>query len=172
MPITVNEGGTLYELDTITSNEGGTLYELDTITSNEGGTLYEIHSGKLKVTWTSYGSSYATILSTGSAKNKAWVTFTANFASMGSTPDVIKGVFSLKAGQKVVASWEINNTGPTSSGSPKLYSSSGKLLSDRVAYYQDGYTANADYINCYITFPFRKLSSSTSATVTFTITIS
>lgn len=44
MPITVNEGGTLYELDTITSNEGGTLYELDTVHSNEGGTLYEIHS--------------------------------------------------------------------------------------------------------------------------------
>ena len=45
MPITSNEGGTLYELDTVTSNEGGTLYELDTVHSNEGGTLYEIHSG-------------------------------------------------------------------------------------------------------------------------------
>ena len=44
MPITVNEGGTLYELDTVTSNEGGTLYELDTVYSNEGGTLYEIFS--------------------------------------------------------------------------------------------------------------------------------
>ena len=44
MPITVNEGGTLYTLDTITANEGGTLYELDTVYSNEGGTLYEIHS--------------------------------------------------------------------------------------------------------------------------------
>lgn len=45
MPITVNEGGTLYELDTVTSNEGGTLYELDTVHSNESGVLYEIHSG-------------------------------------------------------------------------------------------------------------------------------
>ena len=44
MPITVNEGGTLYELDTVYSNEGGTLYELDTVHSNEGGTLYEIFS--------------------------------------------------------------------------------------------------------------------------------
>ena len=44
MPITVNEKGTLYTLDTITANEGGTLYGLDTIYSNEGGTLYEIFS--------------------------------------------------------------------------------------------------------------------------------
>lgn len=44
MPITVNEGGTLYTLDTVTANEGGTLYGLDTVYSNEGGTLYEIFS--------------------------------------------------------------------------------------------------------------------------------
>ena len=42
MPITVNEGGTLYTLDTVTANEGGTLYKLDTVYSNEGGVLYEI----------------------------------------------------------------------------------------------------------------------------------
>lgn len=42
MPITVNEGGTLYTLDTVTANEGGILYKLDTVYSNEGGTLYEI----------------------------------------------------------------------------------------------------------------------------------
>lgn len=52
MPITVNEGGTLYTLDTITANEGGTLYELDTVYSNEGGTLYEIHNGvPSSLTW-------------------------------------------------------------------------------------------------------------------------
>lgn len=45
MPITTNEGGVLYELDTVTANEGGTLYELDTVHSNESGTLFEIHSG-------------------------------------------------------------------------------------------------------------------------------
>ncbi|MBQ8195303.1 MAG: hypothetical protein IJZ47_08030 [Oscillospiraceae bacterium] len=44
MPITVNEGGTLYELKTVTANEGGTLYELNTVHSNEDGTLYEIFS--------------------------------------------------------------------------------------------------------------------------------
>lgn len=44
MPITTNEGGVLYELDTITENDGGTLYELDTIHENDEGILYEIHS--------------------------------------------------------------------------------------------------------------------------------
>lgn len=48
MPITVNEGGTLYTLDTVHSNEGGTLYELDTIHENDGGILYEIHSSVSK----------------------------------------------------------------------------------------------------------------------------
>lgn len=62
MSITVNEGGTLYELDTVTSNEGGTLYELDTVHSNEGGTLYEIYSGTKipkSLTW-KYDSQYTT----------------------------------------------------------------------------------------------------------------
>ncbi len=44
MPITVNEGGVLHELETVTSNEGGVLYELDTVHANEGGVLYEIFS--------------------------------------------------------------------------------------------------------------------------------
>lgn len=47
MPITVNEGGTLYTLDTVTVNEGGTLYELDTVHENDGGVLYEIYSARL-----------------------------------------------------------------------------------------------------------------------------
>lgn len=29
MPININEGGVLYEVDTITVNEGGVLYEVD-----------------------------------------------------------------------------------------------------------------------------------------------
>lgn len=44
MPITVNEGGVLYEQDTVTANEGGVLYELDSVHVNEGGTLCEIFS--------------------------------------------------------------------------------------------------------------------------------
>ncbi len=43
MPITVNEGGTLYELTNVYANEGGTIYELETVHSNENGTFYEIH---------------------------------------------------------------------------------------------------------------------------------
>lgn len=54
MAITVNEGGTLYELDEVWSNEGGTLYEQDTVHSNEGGTMCEIHSATkfpTELTW-------------------------------------------------------------------------------------------------------------------------
>lgn len=52
MPITVNEGGVLYELNTVTSNEGGVLYDLDLVHSNEGGTLEEIFSSLPKyLTW-------------------------------------------------------------------------------------------------------------------------
>lgn len=52
MPITVNEGGTLYTLDTITANEGGTLYELDTVYSNGGGVIQTIHESGVKLSWT------------------------------------------------------------------------------------------------------------------------
>lgn len=52
MPITVNEGGTLYTLDTVTANEGGTLYELDTVYSNEGGVIQTIHESGVKLSWT------------------------------------------------------------------------------------------------------------------------
>ena len=45
MSITVNEGGVLYDLNTVTVNENGVLYNLDTVHSNEGGTLYELFSG-------------------------------------------------------------------------------------------------------------------------------
>ena len=54
MPITVNEGGVLYDLETVTANENGVLYALDTVHSNEDGTLYEIYSGwnpPAKITW-------------------------------------------------------------------------------------------------------------------------
>lgn len=63
MPITVNEGGTLYELDEVWSNESGTLYELDTVHSNEGGTLYEIHSGTkipTEIIWNTEGINFST----------------------------------------------------------------------------------------------------------------
>ncbi len=55
MPITVNDGGVLYALDTVTANEGGVLYALDTVHANEGGVLYEIHGSNAipkTLTWT------------------------------------------------------------------------------------------------------------------------
>lgn len=63
MPITVNEGGTLYELSEVYANESGTLYELDTVHSNEGGTLYEIHSAWKPpdtLTWTAQNANAIT----------------------------------------------------------------------------------------------------------------
>lgn len=44
MPITINDGGVLHELETVTTNVGGVLHELDTVHTNEGGVLHEIHS--------------------------------------------------------------------------------------------------------------------------------
>ena len=75
MPITVNEGGTLYELDTITSNEGGTLYELDCVHANEGGILYEIHSGWNPPALTWYKGNGGKLISSTDIKNGSRVTF-------------------------------------------------------------------------------------------------
>lgn len=72
MPITVNEGGTLYELSEVYANESGTLYELDTVHSNESGTLYEIHSAWKPpdtLTWKSLTGGTATISSSNNGYN-------------------------------------------------------------------------------------------------------
>lgn len=44
MPITSNEGGVLYELESVNANENGVLFDLDSVHANEGGAIYEIHS--------------------------------------------------------------------------------------------------------------------------------
>lgn len=46
MPITSNEGGVLYELESVNANENGVLFDLDSVHANEGGVLYEIYSAK------------------------------------------------------------------------------------------------------------------------------
>lgn len=46
MPITSNEGGVLYELESVNANENGVLFNLDSVHANEGGVLYEIHGAK------------------------------------------------------------------------------------------------------------------------------
>lgn len=63
MPISVNEGGTLYKLDSVTSNEGGALYSLNKVHSNEGGVLYEIFSGVVnELSWYVVDSSSKTVI--------------------------------------------------------------------------------------------------------------
>lgn len=119
MPITVNESGVLYELDTVTANEGGVLYELDTVHANEGGTLFEIFSTLPKsLTWTADASadSSAKIISTDN--NGLTVTFKSQTANAGH-PDwdgtydaVFSSEFKLSAGTMVSGS--ISNI--TSSG--------------------------------------------------------
>ena len=49
--MTVNENGTLYELDSVYANEGGVLYELDPVYMNEGGVLY-LSDTNIKLNWT------------------------------------------------------------------------------------------------------------------------
>ena len=94
MPITVNESGTLYELDEVWSNEGGTLYEQDTVHSNEGGTLYEIHSAtKLpsEITWDAVGKSNFSTSNNG---------FSATISKVTANPPAnigtVNGQFSIK----------------------------------------------------------------------------
>lgn len=46
MSISSNEGGVLYELESVNANENGVIFDLDSVHANEGGVLYEIHSAK------------------------------------------------------------------------------------------------------------------------------
>lgn len=92
MPITVNEGGSLYELDEVWVNEGGTLYKQDTVHSNEGGTLYEIHSAtKLpsEITWDAVGKSNFSTSNNG-------LTATISKVSAATGIGLANGQFSIK----------------------------------------------------------------------------
>ena len=172
MPITVNEGGTLYELDTVTSNEGGTLYELDTIHSNEGGTLYEIHKAEMDAVWTSFGSSYATIISQSNGKNSTTCRYEVK-STASQAPNTVKCTFSMKAGQTLGGDWEIEKTGgSTSAGSCYLYNSSGVRLTGWNLISSSIYTATEDLQDCYIVFKLRKSSSSYTVYHNITLTLS
>lgn len=100
MPITTNEGGVLYELDTVTANEGGTLYELDTVHSNEGGVLYEIYSG-------AFGNGANDTLDwLAQYPEKAYLTPSSNGFSLAACADVSQafytsGYIRLKSGQTI-----------------------------------------------------------------------
>lgn len=84
MPITVNEGGTLYELEAVTVNEGGTLYDLDTVHANEDGTLYEIFGKTAKLPETITGNPYSINTGTDAASGTDALDYTGK-SSSGST---------------------------------------------------------------------------------------
>ena len=173
MPITVNEGGTLYTLDTITANEGGTLYELDTVYSNEGGTLYEIHKAAIEALWTSFGSSYATIISQSIDKNSTTCKYSVNYSGHADV-NTVKCTFSMKAGQSLaVAADDIEkNYGYTSYGTSYLYDRKGTRLATYHNIPGRIYTATSDLENCYMTFSLRKEFSDATVTHTITLTLS
>ena len=177
MPITVNEGGTLYELDTVTSNEGGTLYELDTVYSNEGGTLYAIHKAAIEALWTSFGRSYATIISQSNDKNSTTCKHYVNYVSPSRTPNTVKCTFNMKAGQSLAVTaddTENTSSGYISGGTSYLYDRKGTKLA---AYHNMPsskaiYTATSDLENCYMTFAMRRERSGGTVTRTITLTLS
>lgn len=119
MAITVNEGGTLYELDEVWSNEGGTLYEQDSVHSNEGGTLFEIHSGTSypdTLVWDATGKSNFSYSKT-QQKHIAAI----NSASPGDTTvGNATTNFSIKGNVKIQITFSIYLTG-TGSGGWNLY---------------------------------------------------
>ena len=107
MPITVNEGGVLYELETVTSNESGVLYELDTVHANEGGTLREIHSGlPTSLTWTCDTSKDSTAKLNLVSEDGLTVTYTSANANWSAAPGAIySNTFTLPAGAVIKCSF-------------------------------------------------------------------
>ena len=107
MPITVNEGGTHYELNEVWSNENGTLYELDTIYSTEGGTLYEIFSALPKSLSWNIKSASGTSFPNAKINTKSDDGFSLNVYVRYESLDIINmsflytDVVTLKAGTKI-----------------------------------------------------------------------
>ena len=107
MPIKVNDGGVLYELDTVPSNEGGTLYELDTVHSNEGGVLYEIFSALPKSLNWNIKSASGTSFPNAKINTKSDDGFSLNVYVRYESLDVVNmsflytDVVTLKAGTKI-----------------------------------------------------------------------
>lgn len=105
MPITINEGGVLYELDTVTSNEGGVLYELDTVHANDGGVLHEIHSAASfpdSLTWKYTGSNGTTTRAPTVSNNGLTV---SNSRSEIACNHVTSSVFEIKGTVKITVSF-------------------------------------------------------------------
>lgn len=127
MPITVNEGGTLYELDEVWSNESGTLYELDTVHSNEGGTLYEIHTGTKfpsELTWDADGKSNFSQSSNGLSATISHVTVSSSAIGLATTSEfAIKGNVTLT----IAFTMSLSSTG---SGGWRIFKDGSKIAGD------------------------------------------
>lgn len=131
MPITVNEGGTLYTLDTITVNEGGTLYELDTVHENDGGVLYEIFSS-----WSAPDG----VLWDGT-------TLSNSYSADKTYNEATTGTFTLKAATIVnmAGTWELTYSGYTGTGSVSLSGAFSKTLNSGDSFSYTGELAPGDY---------------------------
>lgn len=131
MPITVNEGGTLYTLDTITVNEGGTLYELDTVHNNEGGVLYEIFSS-----WSA-------------PDGVLWdcTTLSNSYSADKSHNEATTGTFTLKAATIVsmTGTWKLAYSGYAGTGSVLLSGAFSKSLNSGDRFSYTGELAPGDY---------------------------
>lgn len=131
MPITTNEGESLFELDTITSNEGGVLYELDTIHNNEGGVLYEIFSS-----WSAPDG----VLWDGT-------TLSNSYSADKSHNEATTGTFTLKAATIVsmTGTWKLAYSGYTGTGSVSLGGAFSKSLNSGDRFSYTGELAPGDY---------------------------
>lgn len=110
MPISVNEGGQVFELDIITVNEGGELFELDNIHSNEGGVLNEIFSA--------WSVPDGVLWDDGTLENSHQATKAYSEKTVGT--------FTLKTKAKVnmTGSFALDSSGLTGSGTASLVSGS------------------------------------------------
>lgn len=134
MPITINDGGVLHELETVTTNIGGVLHELDTVHANEGGVLHEIHSAASfpsSLTWEYTGGT------TGYTPTVSNNGFTVkNTRSDVAYNNVKSSIFEIKGKVKITLTMTMENRYTNGSGGVGIYPESG---------------GNAGYISLYST---------------------
>lgn len=141
MPITVNEGGTLYELSEVWANENGTLYEHDTIHSNEGGTLYEIHSAWITpdVSWSSSAGNLSV------SDDNLTGTMTLSASVWTSASYTLTASFSIKRPTVLSLAYNHGSGSYYSSSNVKIYKSGSLLYTKNTVASQDYTLDEGDY---------------------------
>lgn len=130
MPIMVNEGGVLHELETVTSNESGVLHELDTVHANEDGVLREIHSAVSfpdTLTWKYSPLNSATTPYTPIISNNGFTV--KNTRSNIPCNNVSTDIFEIKGRVKVTLTLTMEIRYGTGSGGLGIYPESGGVNS-------------------------------------------